>query len=46
MFVKKTGKVQNEKKILSDSQVRNIPEGGVRAEKYGSFQDSYTVMWT
>ena len=33
MFVKKTGKVQIEKQILSDSQVRNIPVGGVRTEK-------------
>ena len=44
MFVKKTGKVQIEKQILSDSQVRNIPEGGERTELYGSFQNSYTVI--
>jgi hypothetical protein len=46
MVVKKTGKVQIQKQILSDSQVRNIPVGGARTEKYGSFRNSYTVMWS
>jgi hypothetical protein len=35
IFVKKTGKVQIEKYILSDSQVRNFPVGGARTDKFG-----------